>query len=651
MNNEQHINQVDAAYTFATGGEKSITLTASIPGCESSKTDQLHIIPGPATSFRFEGSCEYDLFRFTNQTTGDGISGYQWDFGDGYTSSVSAPSHRFGTANNYIVSLTASNTSGCQTTLNQVVPVHAKPQLNFTHDLACAGSEITFYDQSVATGANIVDRYWQLSNPDLDYSRTAAGAEPAFLAHDAGTFSMQLVGITNFGCSDTLERAVNIKASPKADFILESTCLGDSTLFRQAVDLPAGSQLLSVDWIIDGRLQSGTNAKYLFPSDGLKQVEMFVRADNLCTGHLYKNIFIQPLPTADIRLSAQCAGQPAIISAVANTSSSYPIAQYSWMIDGKIVSTQQDFIYTFKSRSEYELSLMVKTDNNCQNAISEVFSVYPTPRSEFELSPSIGAAPLSVQFTDRSAESDQVTYYFSKSNDDKSTLPDPSYTYTSLGYDYPYQVAENEYGCRDTSYATLQVVVPVYDLAIRDVKTETNNDKLRIFVTLANEGTIIINNPVVRIDLDKSISLEQKLECRLLPGESREFEIDFEVLKQSSSVGYICLSINKTWAGYDDANTENNAQCVSLKDTYKVLEPYPNPSNSYVDIPVIMPNQGQCAVSLFNSNGDLVSGKKFNDLQRGLNILRVEVGLLSQGVYLVNIRHQDLNATKKIMVN
>lgn len=651
LNEEMLIKLRDATHTFTTGGSKDITLTASIPGCTSSVSKPMEIIPGPATSFSFEGSCEYDLFKFANQTIGESITGYQWNFGDGYTSSVASPTHRFSIPNNYIVSLTATNAFGCQTTLDQVVPVHTTPQLNFTNDLACAGSEITFYDQSSAVGANIIDRHWRLSNTEHNYYKNASGAEPAFLTDKAGTYSMELIGITNYGCADTLIRDVNIKPSPRADFTYDHLCYGDSTLFQQAVELPGNSQLLSVNWMIDGNLQTGFETRYKFPSDGLNAVDMYVRADNLCTSHIQKQIRILPLPTAVINLSSQCTNQPVHVSPIVDADSSDPAQQYLWSIDGKIISTQQNFNYTFNAASSYVLALSMNTANNCQFSKSETFSIHPTPVSAFEIFPSMGASPLNVQFTDRSTGAGKVTYHFSIQNDEISADRNPVYKYNQLGYDYPYQVAENQYGCRDTSYATIQVVHPVYDLAISEVGSEITDQKIGLYVTLENLGTIIINNPVIKINLDKNISLQQQLSGKLLPGENRKFEIDFEVLQRNSSIQYICFSLENAWAGYSDANSENNAQCLSLENAYIVMEPFPNPSVSHVSIPVILPQPGDCEISLFDNAGNLILGKKFNNLQTGLNTIRLDLSLLTKGVYLTHIRHQDFSATKKIILN
>ncbi len=50
--------------------------------------------------------------HFTDESKGDGIASWQWDFGDGQTSTDQNPSHTYGTMGVYTVSLTVSNSGG-----------------------------------------------------------------------------------------------------------------------------------------------------------------------------------------------------------------------------------------------------------------------------------------------------------------------------------------------------------------------------------------------------------------------------------------------------------------------------------------------------------------------------------------------------------
>jgi PKD repeat protein len=497
MDNEALLTETNPSYTFATGGDKNIILSASIPGCSSETSDLISITPGPLTSFGFDGSCQYDQFTFTNSTTGEDITDYQWDFGDGYSSSIISPNHRFESGGNYIVSLTASNVLGCSTTLQQVVPVHFIPTPNFTNDLACSDNSVTFYDQSTVSNANITEQYWKLTNNLLGYEQGATGPSPAFVPGQEGNYALELIAVSNYGCADTLVRDdVMVKPSPVANFTFENTCFGDSTIFTQFVDLPADTEISTIDWLIDGKLYSSNEVKYKFQDPGDYNVEMYVRASNFCTDNTSDFISILPLPEVDILLSSRCADQPVTVSPAVNSPLD-PVMSFQWQINDKSVSNRESFVYQFSRPEDYEISVAVNTSNNCFVTAMNTFAIHPSPVSEFEIFPSIGASPLNVAFTDRSVGAPYITYDFSETNDDMSNEANTSYTYLDLGKDWPRQIAENEFGCTDTSFAEIEVVIPLYDIAITNVAIAVADQKLKMKVELANNGTIIINNPKV----------------------------------------------------------------------------------------------------------------------------------------------------------
>jgi PKD repeat protein len=516
FNEEALISFRDTSYNFSSGGDKNITLTASIPGCISEASEIISIAPGPLTAFSSEGTCEYDVFQFTNSTTGDDITGYLWDFGDGYSSTNLSPTHHYASGGTYPVSLTASNALGCQTTLQQVVPVRYIPSPKFTNDLACSDNSVKFYDQSTVPEANITEQFWTLTHNSSDFQASQTGPSPSFQLGEAGTYALELIAKSNYGCTDTLVRDdVTVKPSPIADFSYQETCLGDSTLFMEQAEFPDSTELNSAEWLIDGKLYSGPDVKHQFTLPDEYEIEMFLRSSNFCTDHITKTIQILPLPDLDIALSALCAEQPVSINALVNSPLD-PVTSYHWEIDNTPISNRESFIYEFDDAQNYLINLAVLTENDCFNSLAQNLTIHPSPVSEFELFPSIGASPLEVSFTDLSFGASRVTYDFSDFNDDISHELNPVYTYMELGKDWPKQIAENEFGCADTSYSEIEVVIPVYDLAITDTRIEVMDQKLSMIVELTNNGTIIVNNPDLHIDIDKTITLNHKLEGRLM---------------------------------------------------------------------------------------------------------------------------------------
>jgi PKD repeat protein len=226
------------------------------------------------------------------------------------TSSMASPTHQYESGGTYAVALTTSNMLGCHTTLQKVVQVYFTPTSNFTNDLACSDNSATFYDQSTVNNANISEQYWRLSNNVLGYEEQGTGPSPTFALGGEGNYALELIAISNYGCSDTLVRNdVLVKPSPVANIIYENTCFGDTTILTEAVDLPEETEMSAIDWFIDGKLYSSNEVKYKFPEPDDYTIEMYVRANNFCTDNISEVISIAPLPEVDILLSSFCAAQ------------------------------------------------------------------------------------------------------------------------------------------------------------------------------------------------------------------------------------------------------------------------------------------------------------------------------------------------------
>jgi len=78
------------------------------------------------------GCSNYSAFQFACASVG--ATNFNWDFGDGSTSSLQNPTKTYASPGTYAVSLLATNSNGCQTVANLPAPISiiAPPQAGFT---------------------------------------------------------------------------------------------------------------------------------------------------------------------------------------------------------------------------------------------------------------------------------------------------------------------------------------------------------------------------------------------------------------------------------------------------------------------------------------------------------------------------------------
>src|SRR5207248_7778678 len=98
-------------HTFTNAGSFNVALTAAGPNGTNSLTRTNYILvtnPPPVianfTASPTNGQAPLTVL-FSNSSSG--ATNYSWDFGDGHTSSATAPSNSYSIAGDYTVSLTA----------------------------------------------------------------------------------------------------------------------------------------------------------------------------------------------------------------------------------------------------------------------------------------------------------------------------------------------------------------------------------------------------------------------------------------------------------------------------------------------------------------------------------------------------------------
>lgn len=134
-----------------------------------------------------------------------GAQSYNWDFGDGQTSTAATPSHRFNAAGTYTITLVASNPLSCNgvDTFTRIVIFKNKPvaDYSFTPNPPVPNEAIQFTNQS--TGAT---RYqW-----DLGYGgQRSTAVNPSYLYPATGKYNVCLTAFNDEGCADTMCRQVD----------------------------------------------------------------------------------------------------------------------------------------------------------------------------------------------------------------------------------------------------------------------------------------------------------------------------------------------------------------------------------------------------------------------------------------------------------
>ncbi len=204
------------SHTFATWGDFTITLVVSNAFCSDTVSQDIVIVPPlPTANFLGQGEgCVPLTVSFTN--TSWQAQAYQWNFGDGGTSTADNPTYTYNQPGTYSVSLTAFGINGNSSTVVKVDSVVVHPRANAFFVLQ--PDEVIVPSQPVFTynlSSNATNYSW-----DFGDGTTSAEFNPVHFYTEAGTYDVQLIANNEWNCPDTfrLEIAVTGKVSGELVF-------------------------------------------------------------------------------------------------------------------------------------------------------------------------------------------------------------------------------------------------------------------------------------------------------------------------------------------------------------------------------------------------------------------------------------------------
>jgi len=192
-------------HAYTANGQYTVSLTVTDShNYQDTKTvtNFITVANDPGASFVASTIAEHintDI-QFTDQSTSNGtISAWQWDFGDGTTSTEQNPIHQYTTSGLYTVSLTVTDEFGSDTmTRNNYIAIDMPPTAEFVSDTQSAyiHDNIQFTDQSTSYGT-ITSWQW-----DFGDGNTTTVQNPVYSYSAVGNYTITLTVTDEFG-SDT----------------------------------------------------------------------------------------------------------------------------------------------------------------------------------------------------------------------------------------------------------------------------------------------------------------------------------------------------------------------------------------------------------------------------------------------------------------
>ena len=224
-------SEQNPSHEYAAPGIYTVSLTVEGDGGSDTETKEDYITVNGVPNAEFSGEPTSGTVplsvQFTDQSSGNPTT-WEWDFGDGATSTEQNPLHEYTADGDYTVTLTVTNTCGADTE-TKVDYIHAGsclvPEADFTADYT-SGSEpltVSFTDQSTNNPNS-----W---NWDFGDGATSTEQNPVHEYTSIGTYTVSLTATNDCG-SDT---------EIKEDYI---TVTGPSALHVESIEVTKETWLI-----------------------------------------------------------------------------------------------------------------------------------------------------------------------------------------------------------------------------------------------------------------------------------------------------------------------------------------------------------------------------------------------------------------------
>lgn len=274
-----------------------------VSGCgPPSYTDEVCVTmsPFPVADFDWDPACvSYDV-NFNNQSSANG-STFEWDFGDGNSSTDENPAHIYSNVGNYNVELIVVNADGCGDTLTQNVTIYPNPVASFDSDSVCFQQFNEFNNTSTVTPFdNDVISSWNWSFGDGNVS---SQEDPEHGYVDEGVYDVTLVVTTNNGCSDTITQSAIVWPLPDPSMLINDNCVtlnGDFTDNSTISNENTTNEITEWFWQFgDGSTSEDQNPTHAYNETGDYEVILFVTSANGCTNSTSDSLTIIDFADAD----------------------------------------------------------------------------------------------------------------------------------------------------------------------------------------------------------------------------------------------------------------------------------------------------------------------------------------------------------------
>lgn len=406
----------------------------------------------PESSFNYtQGADNLLLVTFENSSTSAVI--FEWEFGDGGTSTEENPVHLYEDFGEYEVKMISSDSLGASDTLVQMIAVIDGPFQPIIYESGFEDNEFGADQCRNGTGRSDGRDCWL--NNDIG-SIIQITTSPVYSGDQAGKFPADdlRVGYQVVAVDRDQDYRLNFHYTLKDDrtgFLKVAVLNGPVDSYEEVNDAIIASTL-GTNQDDPDTYQEGAIA---FNSGDTDEIVIFITNEGTVEARI-DDISIEVTTGAiyppNASFTAEASADDHLTYSYTNLSTN--AVNYTWDFgDGSELSTEFEPTHTFPSIDDYEVTLVAESSSFTTDTFTFVVSVVDPVQSDFSYV-SDSEDVLTVTFTNASTDASEYLWDFGDGF--LSTQESPVHTYTSEG---EYEVSLTAYGVSGAENVSTRTIV------------------------------------------------------------------------------------------------------------------------------------------------------------------------------------------------
>ncbi|MEW6069114.1 MAG: PKD domain-containing protein, partial [Candidatus Thermoplasmatota archaeon] len=519
-------------------------------------TDQMPNRP-PTANFTYSPASPVttDTVKFTDTSYDpDGnIVAWLWDFGDGITSTLQNPTHKYADNGIYTVTLIVTDNDNATASVSKNITIsNIAPKASFTYSPQNPTilDTIQFADLSTDSDGSIISWLWNFGDGNASTAQNPTHRYPL-----PGSYTVKLTVTDDDGANDTCTRTITVSAPnqpPTAyiDSISPNPAFYGDTVYFAGHGNDNDGCIAEYCWhsSLDGLLSTASSFNTSVLSVGTHTIYFKVKDNNGTWSEEVIEVLIVSMPNQPPIANAgpdQTVYKNDIVQF--DASQSYDpdgtIVNYTWNFGDGSTGTGITATHAYLTKGVYTVTLTVTDNDGATGTDTCIITVLNKPPiADFAYSPTNPTTNGAIKFNDASTDPDGsiMSWLWEFGDGTNSTLQNPSHQYMDDGtYAVTLTVWDN-----DSESATIKKQIMIRNL-------------LPIATFTYHQGIDVANNDTITLTLRVA---------------GRKWHtVNMSVFEDNTIVGFVSVVREP---GSPDERAENISITINSSKQYEILLEY-----------------------------------------------------------------------------